>query len=146
MAAAGSPWIPLPILSISSIKNNGFILLALIIDEIILPGIAPTYVFLCPVISFSSETPPTEILTKFLLSALAIEYAKDVLPTPGGPTKHIIGLVSELVNFLTEIYSRILSLIFSSPLWFSSNTSLIESKFSSSKVYSPKGIDNNVSI
>ena len=43
-------------------------------------------------ISASSLTPPKEILTYFLLRAFAIEWAIDVLPTPGGPTKQIIGL------------------------------------------------------
>ena len=32
-----------------------------------------------------------DILINFLLVALAIDFPKDVLPTPGGPTKHKIG-------------------------------------------------------
>ena len=46
--------------------------------------------FFCPFISASSLTPPKDILTKSLPVAFAIDFPKDVLPTPGGPTKHII--------------------------------------------------------
>ena len=35
--------------------------------------------------------PPKEILMNFLFVAFAIDFPKDVLPTPGGPTKHRIG-------------------------------------------------------
>ena len=41
--------------------------------------------------------PPSDTLTKSLFSALAIELASDVFPTPGGPTKHIIGLFEVFV-------------------------------------------------
>ena len=58
----------------------------------ILPGSAPIYVLLCPRISASSLTPPKDILTNFLPMALATDLPKDVLPTPGGPTKQITGL------------------------------------------------------
>ena len=51
----------------------------------ILPGIAPIYVFLCPLISDSSLRPPSDILTYSLPKALAIDLPSDVLPTPGGP-------------------------------------------------------------
>ena len=76
----------------------------------ILPGIAPTYVFLCPLISASSLTPPRHTLIYFLLSAAATERAIDVLPVPGGPTRHSIGASDTDVIFLTARYSIILSL------------------------------------
>ena len=49
------------------------------------------YVLLCPLISASSLIPPKEILINFLFVALAIDFPREVLPTPGGPTKHKIG-------------------------------------------------------
>ena len=51
----------------------------------ILPGIAPIYVFLWPRISASSLKPPNEILTYSLPSDSAIDFPSDVFPTPGGP-------------------------------------------------------------
>jgi len=51
----------------------------------------PTYVLLCPLISASSLTPPRDMRTNFLPKEAAIEDAKDVFPTPGGPTKHNTG-------------------------------------------------------
>ena len=57
----------------------------------IFPGIEPMYVFLCPRISASSRTPPNESLENFLLTARAMDSPKEVLPTPGGPTKHSTG-------------------------------------------------------
>ena len=82
---------------------------------IILPGIAPIYVLLCPLISASSLTPPRDILTKCLPSDLATDFAIDVLPTPGGPARHMIGPFRFLDSFLTARYSRILSLTSSRP-------------------------------
>lgn len=58
---------------------------------IILPGIAPMYVRLCPLISASSLTPPTDTRWKGRCSTFAIELARLVLPVPGGPTKHRMG-------------------------------------------------------
>ena len=104
---------PVPILSISSNKINGLALPASLNAFTILPGIAPTYVLLWPLISDSSVTPPNEILTYFLLSASAIECAILVLPVPGGPTKHIIGLTFfAIVNCLTAKNSNIRSFTF----------------------------------
>ena len=57
----------------------------------IFPGIDPMYVLLCPLISDSSLTPPSDILTYFLLVARAIDSPNDVFPTPGGPTRHKTG-------------------------------------------------------
>ena len=87
----------------------------------ILPGNAPMYVLLCPRISASSLTPPNEILTNSLPIDLAIDFPRDVLPTPGGPAKHKIGpriaLSGSFFIFkaLTAKYSIILSLTFSKP-------------------------------
>ncbi|AKU74417.1 hypothetical protein ACX55_1 [Francisella tularensis subsp. tularensis] len=49
------------------------------------------YVRRCPLISDSSRTPPKAIRTYSRPVALAIDCPIDVLPTPGGPTKHRIG-------------------------------------------------------
>ena len=56
------------------------------------PGILPMYVLLWPLMSASSFTPPRDILMNFLPRAVAIDDAYDVFLTPGGPTKHNIGL------------------------------------------------------
>jgi hypothetical protein len=45
----------------------------------------------------------------------AIDLPSEVLPTPGGPTRHNIGPLSLLVLFCTAKYSRILSLTLSNP-------------------------------
>ena len=42
----------------------------------------------------------------FLPIALAIDFANDVFPTPGGPTKHSIGPLSFFVSALTAKYHR----------------------------------------
>ena len=59
--------------------------------------------------------PPNAIRTYFRPVALAILCPKEVLPTPGGPTKHKIGPVNLLVRFCTAKYSKIRSLTFSKP-------------------------------
>ena len=116
IAAAGSPWILWPNLSISSSKIRGLAVFACLIAVAILPGIAPTYVFLCPLISDSSVTPPKHIRTYFLFNASAIERAIDVLPVPGGPTKQTIGLSPlSFVKTLTDRNSSILSFTSVSP-------------------------------
>ena len=43
--------------------------------------------------------PPKEILTNFLPVALAIDFPKEVFPTPGGPTKQSIGPFSFSILF-----------------------------------------------
>ncbi len=103
------------ILSISSKRKRGFLTSIFAIFWIILPGIDPIYVLLCPLISASSLTPPKAILIYLLPVALAIDFPSDVFPTPGGPTKHKIGPLILLVLFCTAKYSRILSLTFSKP-------------------------------
>jgi hypothetical protein len=102
-------------LSISSNKNNGLITSACFIPLIIFPGSEPTYVLLCPRISDSSFVPPKETLTNFLLIALAIEIANDVFPTPGGPTRQIMGDLPFGALARTAKNSIILSLTFSNP-------------------------------
>ena len=84
-ADEGSPWPDLPILSISSKTKTGFEVPAFFRLFISFPGMAPMYVFLCPLISASSCKPPRDILTYFLPIASAMDLPKDVLPTPGGP-------------------------------------------------------------
>ncbi|MCY1460165.1 hypothetical protein D9M71_776980 [compost metagenome] len=79
------------------------------------PGIAPIYVFLCPRISASSRKPPKEMRTYSLPKASATERPIEVLPTPGGPVKHIIGDFMSFRNFKTAKCSIILFLTSSSP-------------------------------
>ena len=54
------------------------------------PGKDPTYVRRWPRISASSRIPPKLIRTKSLSNAVAILLPREVLPTPGGPTKQIM--------------------------------------------------------
>ena len=61
----------------------------------------------------ASRTPPRLIFTNFLSRLLAIDFARDVLPTPGGPTRQRIGALRLPVICLTARYSMILSLTFS---------------------------------
>src|SRR5580693_392227 len=65
------------------------------IDWMIRPGSAPMYVRRCPRISASSRMPPRDMRTNFLSRARAIDRPSEVLPTPGGPTKHRIGVCNE---------------------------------------------------
>lgn len=51
----------------------------------------------------------------FFFKAVAIERARLVFPTPGGPTRQIIGLRRLLVFCFTAKYSIILSFTFSNP-------------------------------
>ena len=97
-------WYPRPSLSTSSISISGFSVCTFFKLCITLPGIAPTYVLLCPFISATSVIPPTlnlkyyqththththshcciSLLYSFtsLFNARAIERAILVLPTP----------------------------------------------------------------
>src|SRR2546426_4769750 len=52
------------------------------------PGMAPTYVRRWPRISASSCTPPRLIRTNLRPKARAMDFPSEVLPTPGGPTRH----------------------------------------------------------
>src|SRR5262249_33634027 len=52
--------------------------------------------------------------------ARAIERPREVLPTPGGPTKHRIGAFPSGRSFRTARCSRMRSLTFSRPQWSSS--------------------------
>ena len=78
------------------------------------------YVRRWPRISASSRMPPSEMRWNVRPSARAMERPSEVLPTPGGPTKHRIGsLPAGRIDF-TARYSRMRSLTFSSPEWSSS--------------------------
>mmetsp|Transcript_2711 Transcript_2711/g.6864 ORF Transcript_2711/g.6864 Transcript_2711/m.6864 type:complete len:368 (-) Transcript_2711:906-2009(-) len=91
-AAAGSPRsASLPSLSSSSSSMTGSATPAFRMPLMTRPGMAPTYVRLCPRTSASSLTPPSAILTRGRPSTSATERASDVLPTPGAPMKHRMG-------------------------------------------------------
>ena len=139
-AAAGSPRQSLPILSISSSRNTGFILLALLIPWIMRPGIEPIYVLRWPRISLSSRTPPKDIRTNLRPMARAMDLAKEVFPTPGAPAKQSTGPRRELFNLLTAKYSNMRSLGFSKPKWSSSKIFLASFKSSTSSVVWFQGI------
>ena len=57
------------------------------------------YVLRCPLISASSRTPPNDMRAYFLPVALAIDSPRDVLPTPGGPTRQRTGPLRALTRF-----------------------------------------------
>ena len=115
MADEGSPIFDDVSLSISSKTKTGLDVFAFLMFCIILPGIAPIYVFLCPRISASSRKPPRDILTYFLPMASAIDLPKEVFPTPGGPCKHKIGDFISFLSFNTARYSIILFFTSSNP-------------------------------
>ena len=71
------------------------------------PGSAPMYVRRWPRISASSRTPPSEMRWKLRPSADAIERPSEVLPTPGGPTRHRIGPFLVGASLRTARYSTI---------------------------------------
>ena len=102
-------------LSISSKTKTGLEEFAFLIDLIIRPGIAPIYVFLCPLISASSRKPPNDILSYFLPRASAIDFPNEVLPIPGGPYRQRIGDFIFPFNLSTAKCSIILCLTFSKP-------------------------------
>ena len=79
------------------------------------PGIEPTYVRRCPRISASSFTPPSESRTNLRPRARAMERPSEVLPTPGGPTKHSSGPFIFSLSLRTARYSTMRSLTFSRP-------------------------------
>ena len=82
---------------------TGLFVFAYFKAAIILPGYAPTYVLLWPFKAEESLTPPNEISINFLPNALAIDLAKVVLPTPGGPTKHKTFPLRDPFNLPTAI-------------------------------------------
>ena len=65
--------------------------------------------------SLSSLNPPKATRAYFLPSALAIDFPREVLPTPGGPYKQRIGLFILLFSFRTAKYSNIRCFTFSRP-------------------------------
>nr|GMD97299.1 Uncharacterised protein [Ipomoea batatas] len=79
------------------------------------PGMLPIYVLLCPLISASSLTPPRDMRTNFLPKAAATDDARDVFPTPGGPTKHNTGPLASAFSLRTARYSIILCLTLTKP-------------------------------
>jgi hypothetical protein len=82
----------------------------------ILPGYEPKYVHLCPLRIDTSFSPPKEIRIYFLSKHSAIDLAIDVLPTPGGPNKHIVLEDTKFFfNFPIDKNSKILLLILSIP-------------------------------
>src|SRR3970040_1971944 len=60
--------------------------------------------------------------TKLRPVARASDWPSEVLPTPGGPTRHRIGPFRRLTRCVTARYSTMRSLTFSSPKWSSSRT------------------------
>src|SRR3546814_5885034 len=78
------------------------------------PGIEPTKVRRWPRISASSRTPPSDMRTNLRLVALAIDWPSEVLPMPGGPTRHRIAPFICFTRVCTARYSRMRSLTFSS--------------------------------
>src|SRR4026208_1821099 len=78
--------------------------------------------------------PPSDTRTNLRPSDSAIERASDVLPTPGGPTKHRIGPLTLGLSLRTARYSRIRSLAFSRPEWSASSTPLVLGRSMTSSV------------
>ena len=69
--------------------------------------------------------PPSDTRTNLRPSELAIDFASDVLPTPGGPRKQRIGPFTSGFSLRTARYSSTRSLTFSRPEWSASSTSLV---------------------
>ena len=69
--------------------------------------------------------PPSETRTNLRPIELAIDWASEVLPTPGGPRKQRIGPFTSGLSLRTARYSRTRSLTFSRPEWSASSTSLV---------------------
>jgi len=68
---------------LSSIKTKGFSACVFLRPWTIFPGIAPTYVLLCPFISATSASPPTLNLKNSRERVRAIDFPIEVFPTPG---------------------------------------------------------------
>ena len=90
--------------------------------------------------------PPSDIETNFLPAARAIERTMDVLPTPGGPTKHSTGDLRLPVSLYTARYSSMRSFTFSSPKWSSLSTFLASASDSVSVVDFAHGKSSTRSI
>jgi hypothetical protein len=103
--------------------KTGFRVPACFIPWMTRPGSAPTYVRRCPRISASSRMPPRDMRMNFRPIARAIDFPRDVFPTPGGPTKQRIGPFILSFSLRTDRYSRIRSLTFSRSWWSSSRIS-----------------------
>ncbi|KAG1223048.1 hypothetical protein G6F68_020455 [Rhizopus microsporus] len=105
----------MPSLSISSSRNSGLRTPPFDMFWPILPGMEPMYVRRWPRISASSRTPPKAMRTNLRFVALAMDWPREVLPTPGGPTRHRIGAFTLSTRCCTARYSRMRSLTFSRP-------------------------------
>jgi ATP-dependent Lon protease len=118
------------LLSIKSLRERTYHLLELLNREVQLAEIKASiqmraredidqqqreYFLRCPRISASSCTPPKDIRTYFRLRADAMDFPSDVLPTPGGPYKQIIGDFMSSFSFSTARCSKIRSFTFSNP-------------------------------
>src|SRR3982751_5742785 len=69
--------------------------------------------------------PPSDTRTNLRPSDSAIDRASDVLPTPGGPTKHRIGPLRFGFSLRTARYSRMRSFAFSRPEWSASSVAFV---------------------
>ncbi len=114
-AEEGSPLKSLPSLSTSSKIKTGLEVPALIKFWMIRPGMAPMYVRRCPRISASSCKPPNDMRMYLRPSDSATDLPNEVLPTPGGPTKQMMGDFMSPFSFSTAMCSSMRSLIDSRP-------------------------------
>ena len=83
--------------------------------SMIRPGMAPMYVFRCPRMSASSRTPPRLSRAHLRFIARATDMATEVLPTPGGPTRHRIFPLASGFSCRTAMNSSTRSFTLSSP-------------------------------
>src|SRR5687768_7879338 len=72
-------------------------------------------------------------------SDVAIDRASEVLPTPGGPTKHKIGPFTAGLSFRTARYSRMRSFALSRPECSLSSTSRVFTRSITSSVRFDQG-------
>mmetsp|Transcript_11486 Transcript_11486/g.29396 ORF Transcript_11486/g.29396 Transcript_11486/m.29396 type:complete len:200 (-) Transcript_11486:1262-1861(-) len=106
---------PRAILSISSSSTTGSLPLTSFIPWISRPGCDPTYVRLKPRMSDSSRIPPSEMRRNSRPRHDAIDLPREVLPTPGGPTRQRIVPVPLGFRWCTATYSTIRRFTLSSP-------------------------------
>ena len=78
--------------------------------------------------------PPSEIRTNLRSSDVAIDFASDVLPTPGGPTKQRIGPFTSGFSLRTARYSRMRSFAFTRSEWSASRMSFVRLRSMTSSV------------
>ena len=118
------------------------------------PGMAPTYVRRCPRTSASSRTPPSATRTNSRPIARATDSPREVLPTPGGPTRASTAPLRRPPTTPSPRSSRrlrtarnsvIRSLTSSSPAWSASSTRRASARSSASWVRTPHGSSSTVS-